>query len=733
MPPTTTPSSAPHRKAAASPYQKSGKPNTHTRKPSKKTKDTLSTLQTDDNLLVRDEKRDDNRKGGMLVLQAQVPPSPSSTGKISRKKKKKRNSNGLSSDTGPGEGRQSIEERIMAMVEEDKKPSKISRMLEDIRVPPAVSPSSSPEPEVGPESQAAAKIDGDIEMDSNHLTPKRPSTDISEKDGNNAISSSLSTKSPVINKKQKDQSRRKKTKETRLAFLAEYHARNEQEIIQEKEREERERANKIAQEELEKVRSRTEEVRREAEKVKKEIEELQNRKNQLIEEESQAKLKSEEERKRRTDQELQKVREEKRKYKELQDKVDIAQNQLEEMKVNYEREKMSRNEKERLVEEGRKQVEESQKKIVDNETIIKKHENIKNAITHALECPICLTTIDDPHVLSCGHMACRQCLMEWFRSPTALKHEHPEDITPETDLSYRTKLCHVCRSVVLRKPARLFFLRAILEPLGLFQHKDVPPAGSQDVDLWDKLFPIESYTYKLYDPTDDTTRCPECLGEIVDSVCQGCELAFSDQSDLGEDLDLIDGEEESVHGSVLGDGEIIRIDNDNDDGSSTSSSSDSSDVEDGLRRRAGTGRPRSRRNRNAPPPPPPLNNLLNILTGIDDEAEDDDGSYGSSEDERGPNSEDEYGGSFIDDDAEEEEEEDKEEDISMIDGDEERESEDEAPRRRSRKRSRRIDPDEDDAPTDNDQDAEDDDDKPVFRGRRSRGQRSQVIAISDSE
>ncbi|OCF56252.1 hypothetical protein L486_06193 [Kwoniella mangroviensis CBS 10435] len=731
MPPTTTSSSAPHRKAAASPYQKSGKPNTHTRKPSKKTKDTISAQKADNDLAGRNENRNDNGKGNMLVLQAQVPPSPTSTDKTSRKKKKKRKSNGLGEGTGPGEGRPSIEERITAMVEKERKPSKIMEMLDDIRAPPAESPSSSPEPGVDLESQLVAQNDADIEMDSHDHTPNGPLSNIPDEHGNNAIPSSVSTKLPIINKKQKDHIRGKKTKETCLAFLAEYHARNEQEIIQEKEREERQRANKIAQEELEKVRSRTEEVRREAEKVKKEIEELQNRKKQMIEEESKAKLKSEEERRRRTDQELQKVREEKRKYKDLQDKVDNAQNQLDEMKVNYEREKMSRTEKERLVEEGKKQVEESQRKIIDIGTTVKKHENIKNAIIHALECPICLITIDDPHVLSCGHMACRQCLMEWFRSPTALKHEHPEDITPETDLSYRTKLCHVCRSVVLRKPARLFFLRAILEPLGLFQHKDVPPAGSQDVDLWDKLFPVESYTYKLYDPTDDTTRCPECLGEIADSVCQGCNLGFSDQSDLGEDLDLIDGEEESVHGSVLGDGDIIRIDNDNDDGSSTPSSSDSSDVEDGLRRRAGTDTPRSRRNRNAPPPPPPLNNLLNILTAIDDEAEDDDGSYGSSEDEREPNSEDEYGGSFIDDDAEEEEEEDGGGDVSMVDCDEEEESEDEAPRRRIKTRSRRIDPDEDER-TENEED-EEEDDQPVFRGSRFRRQRSQVIAISDSE
>ncbi|WVW80622.1 hypothetical protein I302_102608 [Kwoniella bestiolae CBS 10118] len=724
MPPTTTSSIAPHRKAAASPFHKPAQ----SRKPSNRTKD----LASKENQKGRDIpiKTED---GSHLVLQAQAPPPP-----VSEKKRKKRKRKSLEpSIAAVVEAKPSVESRINAMIEEERKPSdsKVLKMLNDLRAPPKGSPRSSPEPEVQVEDEneslPVGNGDEDVEMD-----PLGSITSKSLQSSDNIATTSSQrgrnpspTKSPIILKKEKERLRKKKDKEARQAFVAEQKARVEEEALEAREKKEREELKKAAEDELEKVKSQIDEIRKEAEKLRGQNEEMHNRNHELKEEESRMKAKTEEEKKRRSDQELQKVREEKRRQKELQDQVEEAQNRLNEMKEKYESEKIDREKKEQLIEVMKKQTEESKKKNGESAVAIKNHENIKSAIAHALECPICLHTVDDPYVLSCGHIACRQCLVDYFRSPTALKHGYPDAITPETDLSFRTKVCHVCRSHVLRKPARLFFLRAVLEPLGLFQYDNLPPPGSEEVDPWENIFPADPYTYKLYDPTDDTTRCPECMGEIVDSVCQGCNLDFSEGSDVGEDEDLIDGEEESVRGSVLGDEDVIRFVDDmaEDDGDEDGSSSTSSSDEDGGE---GTGTARSRRFRNAPPPPPPIGNLLNILEGLDDEAEDDDGSWGSSEeDEREPNSEDEYGGSFIDDGGEEDDEE-GEEDVSMIDveaaegisGDE---SEDEVPVRRSRVRSRRTrtDPDED----------SDSEDQPVFTGSRPRRGRSQAVVISDDE
>nr|ODN87664.1 hypothetical protein L204_06484 [Cryptococcus depauperatus CBS 7855] len=128
-------------------------------------------------------------------------------------------------------------------------------------------------------------------------------------------------------------------------------------------------------------------------------------------------------------------------------------------------------------------------------------------------------------------------LLQWFRSPTAIKNP-PEGFDPSVDFSHYTKSCHVCRGIIIRRPVRAFFLRNVLEPLGLYQ--DNSQAPSTDIDPWAIMFPPEPNAYKIFDDSEDVFRCPMCLSEIEYGVCSGCDLEFSDSGNEYYDDDEFD-------------------------------------------------------------------------------------------------------------------------------------------------------------------------------------------------
>ncbi|WVN89850.1 uncharacterized protein L203_105080 [Cryptococcus depauperatus CBS 7841] len=161
----------------------------------------------------------------------------------------------------------------------------------------------------------------------------------------------------------------------------------------------------------------------------------------------------------------------------------------------------------------------------------------KEGVVDAVTCTVCLEVYKDPHLLSCGHMGCRECLLQWFRSPTAIKNP-PEGFDPSVDFSHYTKSCHVCRGIIIRRPVRAFFLRNVLEPLGLYQ--DNSQAPSTDIDPWAIMFPPEPTAYKIFDDSEDVFRCPMCLSEIEYGVCSGCDLEFSDSGNEYYDDDEFD-------------------------------------------------------------------------------------------------------------------------------------------------------------------------------------------------
>ncbi|KAI9633412.1 uncharacterized protein MKK02DRAFT_4526, partial [Dioszegia hungarica] len=176
-------------------------------------------------------------------------------------------------------------------------------------------------------------------------------------------------------------------------------------------------------------------------------------------------------------------------------------------------------------------------------------------LREAATCGVCLDYFKDPHILTCGHIACKACLVSWFRTPVAFLHEIPdlihETIPTTRDVSYRTKLCHVCRVQILRRPSRMYHFDSILEPLGINPQL---PTLSQDAressDPWHNLFPPELNTYRVRDEDDQMDRCPECHNELVDNFCEECDIEFSESEGEGEMLS-----EGSEIGDELGDGD----------------------------------------------------------------------------------------------------------------------------------------------------------------------------------
>ncbi|OWZ68005.1 hypothetical protein AYX14_02179 [Cryptococcus neoformans] len=191
------------------------------------------------------------------------------------------------------------------------------------------------------------------------------------------------------------------------------------------------------------------------------------------------------------------------------------------------------------VEELQRIVEVNNKKTEILDTAMQQHNSTKKDLTEVLTCTVCFEVLKDPYMLSCGHMACKSCLFNWFRSPGAYRRP-PTTITSTSNLSYYTKICHMCRCIIVRRPTRVFFLRSILEPLGLHQDNPSPPVASHPSELpsstasdpWELIFPPDPTTYKLHDDADHCLRCPECMGEIEDGNCTTCGNNFSSDSEM---------------------------------------------------------------------------------------------------------------------------------------------------------------------------------------------------------
>ncbi|ODN99617.1 hypothetical protein L198_03461 [Cryptococcus wingfieldii CBS 7118] len=398
------------------------------------------------------------------------------------------------------------------------------------------------------------------------------------------------------------------------------------------------------------------------------------------------------------DREVARMREEAKQREASRLELSRAHEEIEQLKIATEVAKKQQEDMQRKVEELEKAAAqgEEQKKAFDG--VLQRHDATKNDLTEALSCNVCFDIYRDPYILSCGHMACKECLHQWFRSSASFRQPLVSgEISPLSDVSHRTKICHMCRCNIVRRPTRAFFLRTILEPLGLYNNTIEEGSGNQagPSDPWHLTFPVDPQSHKLHDEADGIWRCPECLGEIADGACLGCELEFSesegDEEDEG-DWDHADGRIANIMSDMF-EGVYRRVNeglrNEGDAGDESDSSSESSHAWERPIRQS---------------PPPRANPWLG----------------GSDHDEHSGSEEDGYEDSFIDDDEPEalSGEDDTFLDDSFVDD----ESDERIPARGGPPpRVQTIA-----------SDTEDENDQPVFMGRGRRTNGRVVIADSDS-
>lgn len=134
--------------------------------------------------------------------------------------------------------------------------------------------------------------------------------------------------------------------------------------------------------------------------------------------------------------------------------------------------------------------------------------------------------------LQCGHTACRECLVNWFRTPYA--YAHPEPITDTANpyviaadaaIEYRSKVCSQCRSNIVIRPIPVRALSAILSAVDIPLAPDAP-------DAWLGMFPPLQEMYRWAPGDEINYRCTSC-GEEVDQegACAGCSIVYSPTSE----------------------------------------------------------------------------------------------------------------------------------------------------------------------------------------------------------
>ncbi|ORX40845.1 hypothetical protein BD324DRAFT_678265 [Kockovaella imperatae] len=209
---------------------------------------------------------------------------------------------------------------------------------------------------------------------------------------------------------------------------------------------------------------------------------------------------------------------------------------------------------------------------VEHQKVMEEKKKMHDALTEAVTCQICFEPFNDPHILTCGHVACKGCFISYFRSPGAYA-THMENIGPDKDLTHFRKLCHTCRAPVVNRPSRMYGLASILEALGLDANMPSPsqerPAPADDP--WLMSFPPATEDYRYKDVHDSVSRCRDCGGEIDVDQCVGCGAVFSEHEsmadseeemwDLGHpyhDPDVTDSEAEASNSGAEAGGAALR-------------------------------------------------------------------------------------------------------------------------------------------------------------------------------
>ncbi|KAI0718596.1 hypothetical protein C8T65DRAFT_638575 [Cerioporus squamosus] len=187
------------------------------------------------------------------------------------------------------------------------------------------------------------------------------------------------------------------------------------------------------------------------------------------------------------------------------------------------------------------QVTELQGQISAKSQLVTEHEGLVSTLQQSLSCQICLDLMHRPFALSpCGHSACHQCLVNWFKAPPA---DVPANQVLPTWL--RKKTCPHCRAVVKDRPLEIWAIKEMVANLvksglaqGFYSPAEEPAIGAANADPWTGIFRPERGNQHVFpdgaypapvahlmgqrDDEDGVYRCIDCMHEIAEGVCSRC-------------------------------------------------------------------------------------------------------------------------------------------------------------------------------------------------------------------
>ncbi|KAL4072213.1 hypothetical protein V8B97DRAFT_1866846 [Scleroderma yunnanense] len=200
--------------------------------------------------------------------------------------------------------------------------------------------------------------------------------------------------------------------------------------------------------------------------------------------------------------------------------------------------------------------------------LLKSHQALLTQVQQAITCQICLELMHKPFALSpCGHLACYDCLVQWFKAP-------PADNRPAGPVIMRQKTCPHCRGVVRERPIEVWGVKGIVQsvaksnlvPSHLSAPTNPPEPQNANTDPWSGIFPKvhqrSRRTYPWFVSVDDGDephpgpaprgedmgmldmedggiyRCFDCMHEIWDGVCTSCGRLYPGHRPNPDDDDI---------------------------------------------------------------------------------------------------------------------------------------------------------------------------------------------------
>ncbi|KAG7095741.1 hypothetical protein E1B28_006451 [Marasmius oreades] len=185
-------------------------------------------------------------------------------------------------------------------------------------------------------------------------------------------------------------------------------------------------------------------------------------------------------------------------------------------------------------------------------SLVQQHEKALSQVQQSITCQVCLDLLYKPYALApCGHTACHSCLVSWFTSQPVHDGAVPEVHRPHSFYT-RKKTCPHCRAIVRERPVEVWAIKNIVTNLvqsGLLTNMPQPTAdetrSTENKDPWHNIFrpthkylethygeerPVTDLSVEetgMYDAEDGGIyRCLDCMHEIEDGICSGCDRAY---------------------------------------------------------------------------------------------------------------------------------------------------------------------------------------------------------------